>query len=103
MVSFETLEEARSFLSMVDNNSVLRKMSKVWLWIDAITLTVKSTTDWYWTKTGNIISFPLDWYKGQPSGSGQYCLSISKRSATTKFGFNDLQCYDSYNIVCQRI
>ncbi|KAL7036608.1 hypothetical protein ACKWTF_008865 [Chironomus riparius] len=103
LLSFETLEESRAFISMADNNSILKKLSNVWLWTDGITLTKKSTTDCYWTKTGTKISFPMDWYPGQPSGSDQYCLCVSKRSAKTKFGFNDLQCYDSYTIVCQRV
>ncbi|KAL7036606.1 hypothetical protein ACKWTF_008864 [Chironomus riparius] len=103
MPTFETLAEARAVLTMADNNSILRKMTSVWLYLDAITLTEKSTTDWYWTKTGKKVSFPMEWYPGNPSGSGQHCLCISRSTITSNFRFNDIDCSTNpRNIICQR-
>ncbi|XP_070509920.1 uncharacterized protein [Chironomus tepperi] len=99
---FETLTEARAVLTMADNNSILKTLTSVWIWIDGITLTSKSTTDWYWTKTGMKVSFPMDWYPGNPSG-GQNCLAISKAAINARFGFNDVECYTPQNIICQRV
>lgn len=99
----ETLEEARALTCMMDNDSTLKQLNSTWLWIDGITLTEKSTTDWYWTKTGKKISFPIDWYPGQPTGNGQFCLAVGKATINAKFAFNDGTCSGSLKFVCQRI
>jgi hypothetical protein len=97
----ETLEEARAVTCMIDNESTLKQLNSTWLWIDGVTLTDKSKTDWYWTKTGKKISFPIDWYPGQPSGN-QFCLCIGKSTINSKCGFNDGICSGSFQFICQR-
>jgi len=102
LVSFETLAESRAFLSMVENYSGFRKLDSVWLWIDGIALTGKSPTDWYWTKSGKKISFPMDWYINSPGSIDQFCMCIGRATITTTSGFNDCYCYNAYKIACQR-
>lgn len=103
MPIFETRNEARAVMTMAENNSILKKMTSIWLYVDAVTLTPKSTTDWYWTKTGKKISFPMDWIPGAPGSLEQLCLCISKPSLNANFGFNDIECSDfQRNIICQR-
>ncbi|KAL7036614.1 hypothetical protein ACKWTF_008871 [Chironomus riparius] len=103
LASMETLQEARVFLSMTENDTNIKSLTAVWLWIDAITLVEKSTNDWYWTKSGKKISFSLDWIDGNPSGNGQFCLVVGKANINTKFAFNDGNCGSSFKFVCQRI
>jgi len=101
----DTLEEARAVLTMADNNSVLRAPSYIWLYIDGVALTPKSTTDWYWTKSGKKISFPIPWRSGTP-GNGDYtefCLTIGRNFPNEKFGFDDAMCDRVTRLACQRI
>jgi len=99
----ETIAETRALFTMCENHSYLRTLSSTWSWIDAITLTGKSTTEWYWTKSGRKISFPIPWYPGTPDTIDQYCLAIGKSSINAKFGFNDGHCYGALRFICQRI
>jgi hypothetical protein len=99
----ETLQEARGFLSMTENESNIKILNEIWLWVDAVTLSDKSTSDWYWTKSGKKISFPIDWSPGNPGGNGQFCLVAGKPTIHTKFAFNDGNCGSSFKFVCQRI
>lgn len=99
----ETLQEARAFLSMTENDSNIKNLNLIWLWVDAITLVEKSTSDWYWTNSGKKISFPIDWSDGDPSGNGQFCLVAGKATIHTKFAFNDGNCGNSFRFVCHRV
>ncbi|KAL7036609.1 hypothetical protein ACKWTF_008866 [Chironomus riparius] len=103
LVYFETLAESRAFLNMIDTNSVLIKTYPLWIWLDGIALTGKSKTDWYWSKSGKKVTFPMDWYVNSPGSIDQFCLCIGRQTLTTKSGFNDCYCYDAYKIACQRI
>lgn len=88
---------------MTENDNNIKNQASIWLWIDAITLVEKSSSDWYWTKSGKKISFSLDWVEGNPSGSGQFCLAVGKATLKTKFAFNDGNCGSSFKFVCQRV
>lgn len=90
---------------MLDTSSVLRKLENVWVWTDAITLSsIASTTDWYWTRTGKKLSFPIDWYPGNPNGNNdeQGCMCIGRATLSLTFKYNDCYCYGVYKIPCQR-
>ena len=103
MATLETLEEARTFLAMANNENSLKKLNVTWLWIDGLTPKGPSKTEWYWTKSGAKVSFPIDWSRGQPCCSDQNCLCISKHSLTDKFAFNDGYCNTSLQFICQRV
>ncbi|KAL7036603.1 hypothetical protein ACKWTF_008862 [Chironomus riparius] len=98
LASMETLAEANALLTMADNHSFLRAVNDIIIWIDGIALSPISTTDWYWSNSGEKINFPIPWVIGQPSSTDQRCLSIHKAGINQKFGFNDFHCSDSYFI-----
>ncbi|KAL7036600.1 hypothetical protein ACKWTF_008859 [Chironomus riparius] len=106
-LEFTTLEsnsELQSFLNIIDNNSYLRTISDTFFWIDGISLTPKSKTDWYWTKSGKKLTFSLPWALNQPDflRVDEFCLALGK-SSNQKFGFHDGICSASISFVCQRI
>ena len=103
LVSFETLAESREFLTLIENNTEFRKLNSVWLWLDGIALTGKSKTDWYWSKSGKKVSFPMDWFVDSPGSLDQFCMCIGRHESVQKSGFNDCYCYAAYKIACQRI
>lgn len=103
LATLETVEESRSLLTMVDNESTLRPLGSTWIWIDGITLKPLTKTEWYWTKSGKKLSFPLDWYQNQPNGLDQFCLCVSKGTTNAKFGYNDGHCDTALQFICQRI
>lgn len=105
MITLDTLDEARSVLTMSDNNSILRSYTSVRLYIDAVTLSIKTTTEWYWTKTGKKIAYPIPWRPGTPDNSlgNEYCLTIGRYLTTGIFWFDDAQCNDGHVVLCQRI
>jgi len=101
----DTLEEARTVLSFADNNSNLRTLTSVWLYIDGVSLSTNSPTDWYWTKLGEKVSYSIPWRPGTPDNNAgsEYCLTIGKGSINEQFGFDDARCDSSTFIACQRI
>ncbi|KAL7036602.1 hypothetical protein ACKWTF_008861 [Chironomus riparius] len=104
-LSMDTLEEALAVLTMADDNSVLQTHAQAWIYIDSITQTIKSPTDWYWTKTGKKISYSIPWRVGTPDNhlGSENCLSIGRYYANEKFGFDDAMCDSKTLIACQRI
>lgn len=106
LATFETLSEAAKFLSMADNHSIFKSFAGVYFLIDGTTLSPASSTDWYWSKSGKKIQFPISWLSGQPDNGNisEYCFSFGRRNATEKFGFNDLRCFEViYHFVCQKM
>ncbi|KAL7036599.1 hypothetical protein ACKWTF_008858 [Chironomus riparius] len=104
-ITLETLDEARAFLTMADNNSFLRSRSTYWIYIDAVTHTIKSRTDWYWTNSGKKISYAMPWRLAAPNNdyNDEYCLSFGKGSLNENFGFDDVMCNSGTPFACQRI
>ncbi|KAL7036611.1 hypothetical protein ACKWTF_008868 [Chironomus riparius] len=104
---FETLAEAEAVLTMAENNSFLKTLNSVFISVDAMTLTLKSTTDWYWTKTGQKISYALPWMPGEPNNINtinELCLSFGRSTLTSRFGFNDSPCSEiDFSFLCQKI
>jgi hypothetical protein len=90
-LTMETLEEAKAVLTMADNNSILRQLPYAWLHVDALSMSLKSKTDWYWTKTGKKISYTIPWRSVAPNDAAgrEYCLTIGKGSINEKIGFDD--------------
>jgi len=103
LVTLETLTEARAFLTMADNCKHF--VGDVSVHVDGTTLTPKSPTDWYWTRNGAKISYPIPWDVGQPNNGDnkQFCLSIYRASSNKYFGFNDFNCSAAFFFACQRI
>lgn len=68
---------------------------------DGMTSLPHSPTDWYWTNSGNKVSFFIPWQNGQPDfgGEAEYCLSFMIND-----GFNDINCQNHIApFVCQRL
>lgn len=106
LATMETLSEANAVLTMADNHSFLRALSNSILWIDGITLTPMSKTDWYWSDSGEKIDFSIPWLANQPNSADQRCLSIAKETINQKFGFNDGTCSSTsfmVRFICERI
>ena len=106
LTTFETLIEAKTFFSMVDHANVFKKFDGTFFLIDGTTLTPKSATDWYWTKSRKKIQFSIPWLPQQPDFGYnlEYCFSFGRRNGSENFGFNDIRCYDAiYHFVCQKI
>ncbi|KAL7013239.1 hypothetical protein ACKWTF_015287 [Chironomus riparius] len=107
LVTLETLAEARNFLALAESSSETKKLrAPFWIFIDGIELTPKSTTDWYWTKNGQKISFLIPWGPVQPDNwqGNERCFSIGKRDAGDRFGYNDHACSNvNLPFICQRI
>jgi len=97
----------QAVLNLADSNSFLRTLSSIGIYVDAMSLTVKSPSDWYWTKSGQKLTFTLPWIPGEPNNHNnmnEVCLSFTKISISSKFGFNDAPCSPaSYTFLCQRI
>ena len=105
LASFETLEEAENFLFIAKNNPFVHELWAIHLLVDGMTSTVNTSIDWYWTSSGNKVSYPLPWQKGAPDflGGVEYCLAFSANEPST-IGFNDFSCDSSVSpFVCQRI
>ncbi|KAG5680465.1 hypothetical protein PVAND_009973 [Polypedilum vanderplanki] len=98
---FDVAEEFESVRQM------LKKYSDIlteWTHIDGITLTGKSTNDWYWSHIERKIRFPLRWKSGQPNfyKSKQWCLSLGSKT-DKDFYFNDIECSGTaeHKFLCQ--
>jgi len=104
-LTIETQAESQACLNLLDTNSYLRTISTIHFWIDALTVTLKSKTDWYWTNTGNKISFPISWIGTEPNnlGGSEFCLFVFKPSVNEKFGFGDGNCNTLRYALCQKI
>lgn len=103
MLTLETLEEQQSYLTLLESSTYLRSLNNAWYWVDSIR--VGPATDWYWTKTGKKISFPIPWLAYQPDNweGIEYCLNISKLTMNAKFGYADAKCSNNANVACQKI
>jgi len=103
LVTLESNSELQSFLNIINNNSYLRTLSGTYLWADGISLTPKSKTDWYWTKSGKKLTFPLPWALNQPDflRVDEYCLALGKYN-NSNFEFHDGICSLFISFVCQR-
>ena len=103
LVTLETLTEARAFLTLADREPFFQRYGEANFQIDGMTTTLKSTTQWYWTDSGNKFSFPIPWYPGQPDNQGnvEFCLTLIP-DTSNKFLFHDINCQNPYLFVCQR-
>ena len=106
LASFKTFEEANAVMDMIRNNAQLGSIdSHLWVFIDGIALTPRSTTDWYWTGTGEKTDFAMSWLPGQPdtAGNAEYYLSIGRFKKDGTLGFNDIPGRDHLNkFLCQK-
>ncbi|KAL7036620.1 hypothetical protein ACKWTF_008877 [Chironomus riparius] len=106
LATMETRAEADSFLDIVEFHQTIRSLGLVWILIDGITSVPRSTTEWFWTKSGNKISFMLPWNPGQPDfyNNRELCLTVGKGNPSHRFGFNDWPCWDTATpFICQKI
>ena len=93
---------------MVTANADLGKRDNLWIFIDGVTLTARSPTDWYWTETGDKIDFVMPWLPTEPdNGAGgalEWFLSIGRHTvASEPVAFNDIPGTNFYNtFLCQK-
>jgi len=104
-VTIETHAEVQSLLNMTESNSHLKILNNALIWVDAVALAPKTTTNWFWMGSGKKVSFSIPWTFGQPEygRSDELCLSYGKLSINQKFGFHDNYCSASTQFACQRI
>lgn len=129
VLSLETLAEHNFFLSLCLKNAGLFDQ---WTHVGAINLehpvinvdetntggvTPSATPSeankkWYWVNSGNRVKYEMLWGFAQPDNGkprpNQYCLSvgkyIDKLGNVFMFGFNDLDCFGTYEFkfICQK-
>jgi len=59
LATFETLTEAETFLNVAYENDFIKSLALKHFYVDGMTLTPHSTTDWYWTRNGKQIAFTI--------------------------------------------
>lgn len=70
------------------------------LLVDGLTLTLKSTTDWYWTDNGEKIPFEIPFITGEPNNYqnlNKNCLALE--DTFLPYRFFDFPCIKSTNIL----
>jgi len=105
LATFETLTEAETFIQVAKENQFIKANIHPHVIVDGMTLTPRSITDWYWTRTGEKIHFTLPWRKNEPSFQGdiEYCMSLFLHEAHD-LGFNDIRCQnEALPYICQRM
>lgn len=73
--------------------------------IGGLVKVAKSTTEWYWTNSGQKINFDLTFAPGEPNNAGgnQMCMCLTKH--LPHFLFDDIQCLGANpeRFVCQKL
>lgn len=101
ILSFETkLEQDHMFQVLKNFSQFLDNENS----IGGISLTPRSTTDWYWVNSGKKVKFLMGFMPGQPdhyNGAVENCLAINKYG--NGFGLNDWPCYGhaERKFICQ--
>jgi hypothetical protein len=92
LATIQTLNEAYAVMNMINRNADLGVRDNLWVYIDGMGLTPRTSTDWYWSESGNKIDFTMPWLTGQPdtAGGAEWFLSIGKYTKDTQIGFNDI-------------
>ncbi|KAL7036615.1 hypothetical protein ACKWTF_008872 [Chironomus riparius] len=105
LLTIETEMELKAYLNLLNINSYLRTIPYIQFWADSLTVTLKSKTEWFWTGTGNKISFPISWIGTEPNNDGgsEHCLVIFKPSVNANFGFADGNCNIHRYALCQKL
>lgn len=100
------MEEARAFLHLADTHTYFKIFTAgSSFFMDGISSTLKSKTEWYWASSGNKISYSIPWLSGQPDNGGgdERCLEFRRESPTQNYAFSDRSCGMSRYFTCQRI
>ncbi|KAG5675478.1 hypothetical protein PVAND_005379 [Polypedilum vanderplanki] len=93
LATFSTLEEFNAVPEMFYEfvNSLITPSN---IYVNGMTLTPKSSDDWYWVNPQQKIGWSLPWCSGEPNNfedKGEWCLSVSRNSDGT-LCFNDMPC-----------
>jgi hypothetical protein len=105
LATFETLTEAETFIQMAKEFYLIKGNAHPYVIIDGMTLTPLSTTDWYWTRTGEKIPFTIPWREGEPNFMNdiEYCMALILQEQFS-IGFIDFPCQTyEHPFICQRI
>lgn len=102
ILSIETKAEADNIINVLKNSTLLD--GEIIFHVGGISLTPRSTSDWYWVNSGKKLDFTLKFVPGQPDFAHgiENCLSINKYG--NEFGFNDIPCFGHWDrkFICQR-
>lgn len=103
LVMIESLNEFYAVSGFCKQNTNLLGR---WVFVDGMTLSSKSPTDWYYTRTGNKIPFHMIWAK---NGEGSFlddalgvekCLTLGPQDV---YEFNDHKCIDQdFSFLCEK-
>ncbi|CAG9805264.1 unnamed protein product [Chironomus riparius] len=99
-LTLDAPEEAEAYFNLVDTNAFFKTQSTAWFYVDAFAMTLNSRTDWYWSTTGQKVSFPIPWHPNHPRH--QYCLCLNKESLNARFYFYDAGCNGAAGAACQK-
>lgn len=102
LVTLADQAEERTFLSLVGG---VPEMSGLRSFIGGTTL---DSEVWYWIQSGQEISFPVNWFPGEPNNGGgtgveEQCMAVGNNGGTT-YALFDATCYHGrHTFMCQRL
>jgi hypothetical protein len=103
LASLHTVHEYNNVVEMLKLNST--RVTE-WTFINGMTLTPKSRTDWYWVDSGRKVSYTMQWWRAdQPDfyQNSQWCLALGPMSLNM-FQFDDVSCNESpQKFLCQKL
>ena len=105
LATFETSDEVQHFFNKIGLIDYFNSNNYRYAFVDGISLTPKSPTDWYWTNSGEKVPYNLLWAKGEPNhaNTNEICLSIGNGIKTDPLGFNDHGCDAALeHFICQK-
>lgn len=99
IVTLQTADEFEEFKDLVGQYA--KELTR-FVHVGAVTVTSRSTTDWYWVDTNEKVNYALPWRPGHPDNQRgvQYCLAFD----TVTLLFDDHDCYTStaeMKFICQ--
>ncbi|KAG5675480.1 hypothetical protein PVAND_005381 [Polypedilum vanderplanki] len=97
--TLHTRQEFDALVPMLRNNS---NLLTTWTFINIMTLTPLSATDWYWVSTQRKIDYVIPWCHYQPDGEVEWCMSLAPAPGNT-YCFNDHGCHYPEPFLCEKI
>lgn len=100
-LEFAELETYGEMQTVMNLYRGMTSMNGVWTHVAGMTKTSRSTTDWYWVKSGNIVTYVMTFVQGEPGfhSPNQWCLAIGQ------YGYADIDCYGRHEekFLCQKV
>lgn len=96
-VSLDTESEYYNFERLVTNYPV-----NTYIYIGAMTTSPRNNI-WFWMNSGNQMTYPIKWWPGEPTNTGEFCLMF-ERAGGNQLQAHDIDCshrFEKAKIICQ--